>query len=114
MADIPGESGHSSVRGEVGAVRRNPPGFRYREIVDFPDKRPQNRVVCGLVLTLHDGIEHAAFFYGHIVLKNWLAVETEPCVGGTGNGNLNFGVVLHILVNILLVVGAKPQFSILL
>ena len=80
----------------------------------FQIKDLKNRVVCGLVLTLHDGIEHAAFFYGHIVLKNWLAVETEPCVGGTGNGNLNFGIVLHILVNILLVVGAKPQFSILL
>ena len=39
-------------------------------------------------------------------------MQTEPCVLRAGNGDLDVGVCLQILVNILLVVGAEPQLAV--
>ena len=39
-------------------------------------------------------------------------MQTEPCVLRAGNGDLDVGVCLQILVNILLVVGTEPQLAV--
>ena len=39
-------------------------------------------------------------------------MQTEPCVLRAGNGDLDVGVCLQVLVNILLVVGAEPQLAV--
>ena len=48
------------------------------------------------------------------VLENSLACKTNPGIGRRRNGNLNFRICQHVLVNILGVVGAEPQLAILL
>ena len=69
-------------------------------------------VGSGLILALHDGILDAHFLGSHVVLEDGLAVEPDPSVGGAGNGDLNLGVLLHILVDVLPVVGAEPQLAV--
>ena len=69
-------------------------------------------VGSGLILALHDGVADAHFLGSHVVLEDGLAVEPNPGVGGAGNGDLNLGVLLHILVDVLLVVGAEPQLAV--
>ena len=64
------------------------------------------------ILSLHDGVLDAHFLSRHVVLKHCFAVQTDPCVLRAGNGNLNFRVCLHILVDILGVIGAEPQLAI--
>ena len=46
------------------------------------------------VLALDDGVGDAHFFCSHVVLKHCLAVQTNPGVLGTGNGNLAFGKIM--------------------
>ena len=64
------------------------------------------------VLALHDGVCDAHLLGGHVVFKHSLAMQTEPCVLRAGNGDLDVGVCLQVLVNILLVVGAEPQLAV--
>ena len=64
------------------------------------------------VLTLHDGVLDAHFLGGHVVLEHSLAVQTDPCVFRAGNGDLHLRVLLHILVDVLGVVGAEPQLAV--
>src|SRR5699024_9913285 len=49
---------------------------------------------------------------GHVVLKDGLAVQADPGVGRAGDGHLDVGVGLHILVDILAVVGAEPELAV--
>jgi len=72
----------------------------------------EDGIVRSLVLPLHDGILNAHFLGGLIVLKDGLAMQTEPGVFRAGNGNFDFGVKLHIFVNILGVVCAEPQLAV--
>ena len=65
----------------------------------------------GLVLTLHDGVPDAHLLGGHVVLKDSLAVEPDPGVLRAGDGDLDLGIGLHVLVNVLLVVGAEPELA---
>ena len=74
----------------------------------------EDGIVGGLVLALDDGVVHAALLDGHVVLKHDLAVQADPGIAGAGNSDLYIGVGLHILVDILLVVGAEPQLAVLL
>ena len=39
-------------------------------------------------------------------------MEPDPGIFGAGNGNLDFRILLHILVDILGAVGAEPQFAV--
>ena len=70
-------------------------------------------VICGLILTLDDGIIHAPLFYSPVILKHGLAAQADPGILWAGNRNLYIGVGLHILIDILPVVSAEPQFAIL-
>lgn len=65
----------------------------------------------GLVLALHDGVPDAHLLGGHVVLKDSLAVEPDPGVLRAGDGNLDLGICLHVLVHVLLVVGAEPELA---
>ena len=64
------------------------------------------------VLTLHDGVLDAHFLGSHIILEHSLAMQTDPCIFRAGNGDLHLRVFLHILVDVLLVVGAEPQLAV--
>ena len=69
--------------------------------------------VCSLaVLTLYDGVCDAHLLGSHVVFKNCLAVQADPCIFGAGNGDLNLGVSLYVLVYVLLVVGAEPELAV--
>lgn len=78
----------------------------------FQVEHLEDRVGSFAVLPLDDGVLDAHLLGGHVVLKHSLAVQTDPRIGGTGNGNFDVGVLLHILVDFLLVVGAEPQLSV--
>ena len=84
------------------------------EVGDHPVGAPQiehleDGVVGGLVLALYNGVLHAHLLDRHIVLKHGLPAEPNPGVGGAGHGDLNVGVGLHVLVDLLGAVGAEPQ-----
>ena len=64
------------------------------------------------VLPLDNGILDTHLLGGHVVLENGLAVQTNPRISRAGNRNLDVGVGLHILVDVLLVVGAEPQLAV--
>ena len=66
------------------------------------------------VLPLDDGVPDAHLLGGHIILENGLAVQPNPRISRAGNRNLDVRVGLHILVDVLLVVGAKPLYTQLL
>ena len=72
----------------------------------------QDRVGGLAVLTPDDGILNAHFLGSHVVFKNSLAVETDPCVGRAGNRDLDFRVFLHIPVHLFGVVGAEPELAV--
>ena len=80
----------------------------------FQIEHLKDGIVGSLVLALDDGIVHAALFYCHVVLERGLAVQADPGIAGAGHGELHIGVGLHILVDILLVIGAEPQLAVLL
>ena len=74
----------------------------------------EDGVVGGLILAFHDGVLDTHLLDSHIVLKHSLAVQPNPGKGGAGHGQLHVGIGLHILVDILLIVGAEPQLAVLL
>ena len=72
----------------------------------------KDRVGGFAILALHDGVLDAHFLGSHVVFKNSLAVETDPCVGRAGNRDLDFRVFLHIPVHLFGVVGAEPELAV--
>lgn len=74
----------------------------------------KDRVICGLVLTLDNGVVHAAFLDTLIVLEDSLAMKTDPCIFGRRYGYFDLGICKHILINILCIIGAEPELSVLL
>ena len=52
----------------------------------------KNRVICGLILTLYDGIVHTAFLDAPIVLEDSLAVKTDPRILGRRYGYFDLGI----------------------
>ena len=77
-------------------------------------KHLEDGVVGGLILALDDGVLDAHLLDGHVVLKGRLPAEADPRVGGAGHGDLDVGVGLHVLVDLLSAVGAEPQLAVLL
>ena len=61
---------------------------------------------------LDDRILDAHFLGCHVVLKHGLAVQADPCVRGAGDRDLDIGVCLHVLIDILGIVGAEPQLAV--
>lgn len=64
------------------------------------------------VLSLHDGVGETHFFGSHVVCKDGPAMQPQPGVLRAGDGNLNVGVDLHVLVHLFGVVGAEPQLTV--
>ena len=60
------------------------------------------------VLPFDDGVLDAHLLGGHVIFEHGLAVQTNPRISRAGNRNLDVRVGLHILVDVLLVVGTKP------
>ena len=64
------------------------------------------------ILPLDDGVLDAHLLGGHVIFKDRLAVQTNPRIGRTGNRDFNIGIGLHVLVDILGVVGTEPQLAV--
>lgn len=69
----------------------------------------EDGIVGGLILGADDGIVQADLLDGAIVLKYGSAVQTKPGVGRIGYRDFDFGVCLHVQVDLFLIVGAEPQ-----
>ena len=72
----------------------------------------ENGVAGFDLLALHNGAAQTHFLGSRVVLKHGLAVLAKPRIVRAGNGNLNFRVFLHVLVNVLGIAGAEPQLAI--
>ena len=75
-------------------------------------KHLENGVAGFDLLALHNGAAQTHFLGSQVVLKHGLAVQAKPRIVRAGNGNLNFRVFLHVLVNVLGIAGAEPQLAI--
>lgn len=94
--------------------RRIPGKVRDDGVRVFEIEHRENGIISGLILPFDDGIVHTAFLYRTVVLEHSPAVEPDPCKSGAGNRDLDGGVCLKVLVDVLLAVGAKPEFPVLL
>ena len=72
----------------------------------------ENGVAGFDLLALHNGAAQTHFLGSQVDLKHGLAVQAKPRIVRAGNGNLNFRVFLHVLVNALGIAGAEPQLVI--
>ena len=72
----------------------------------------ENGVAGFDLLAFHNGAAQTHFLGSQVVLKHGLAVQAKPRIVRAGNGNLNFRVFLHVLVNVLGIAGAEPQLAI--
>ena len=75
-------------------------------------KAPENEVGDLAILALGNGIFETHLLRRAIAHERGAAVQPQPHTLRTGGRNLNRRVLLHVPVNILLVVCAKPQHAV--